>query len=92
MVSKRRPPYSVELNLGPTPEPHRVRVVGMVGDQEVATDQIWLNQGAQRFRVELIEPRVGGIYPGSLTARVEVQTPDGQPPSRGRALPQRSDG
>ncbi|MCP3962985.1 MAG: VWA domain-containing protein [bacterium] len=81
-LSKRRPPYSVELDLGSSPEPHRVRVVGFFGGAEVATDQIWLNQGAQRFRVHLIEPRPGGIYPGSLTARVGVETPDGGPPER----------
>ena len=78
----RRPPWSAEFNLGPSPAPHRVRVVGFVGDQEVATDQVWLNQGALRFRVRLVEPRSGGIYPGSLTARIEVETPDGQPPER----------
>ncbi len=83
ILSKRRPPYSVELDLGSDPAPHRVRVVGFVdGDQEVATDQIWLNQGAQRFRVLLIEPRAGGIYPGSLTVRAEVETPGGMPPER----------
>ena len=81
-LSKRRPPYSVELDLGDVPEPHRVRVVGFKGDAEVATDQIWLNQGAQRFRVHLIEPRPGGIYPGQVTARVQVDTPDDKPPER----------
>ncbi|MEE8138872.1 MAG: VWA domain-containing protein, partial [Thermoanaerobaculia bacterium] len=82
VISKLRPPYSVELNLGPVPEPHRIRVVGFAGGREVATDQIWLNQGAQRFRVRLIEPRRGGIYPGSLTVRIEVEAPDGRPPER----------
>jgi Ca-activated chloride channel family protein len=82
VLTKRTPPYSVELNLGNTPSPHRVRVVGYRGTDEVATDQLWLNQGAQRFRVRMIEPRPGGIYPGSLTARVEVDTPDGKPPQR----------
>ena len=82
VLSKRRPPYSVELELGQTAEPRRVRVVGFAGDTEVATDQIWLNQGAQRLRVHLIEPRPGGIYPGGLTARVQVDTPNGEPPER----------
>ncbi len=82
VLSKRRPPYSVELDLGDAPEPRRVRVVGFAGDAEVATDQIWLNQGAQRFRAQLIEPRPGGIYPGSVTAAVQVDTPSDQPPAR----------
>ncbi len=82
VLSKRRPPFSVELDLGSAPEPHRVRVVGFAGDAEVATDQIWLNQGAQRFRTHLIEPRPGGIYPGTVSTRVQVDTPDDKPPER----------
>ena len=82
VLTKRRPPYSVELDLGSEPRPRRVRVVGFDGDREVATDQLWLNQGAQRFRVLLVEPRPGGIYPGGVRARVHVETPDGKPPER----------
>ena len=82
VITKRKAPYSIELNLGDVPAAHRVRVVGYRGDEEVASDQVWLNQGAQRFRVRMIEPRPGGIYPGSLTARIEVDTPDGGPPER----------
>ncbi len=82
VLSKRRAPYSVELDLGTAPEPHRVRVVGFAGGIEVATDQIWLNQGAQRFRVHLIEPRPGGIYPGTVNVRAQVDTPDEMPPER----------
>jgi VWFA-related protein len=82
VLAKRNPPYSVELDLGETPSAHRVRVVGYLGDREIATDQIWLNQGVQRFRVRLVEPRPGGIYPGAVGARVQVETPDGQPPER----------
>ncbi len=82
VLSKRRPPYSVELDLGPDPVPRRVRVVGFAGDREVATDQVWLNQGAQRFRVYLVEPRAGGIYPGGVTARVDVEAPVGATPER----------
>ncbi len=82
VISKRRPPYSVELNLGQDAAPHRVRVVGFSGTTEIASDQVWLNQGSQRLRVRFIEPRPGGIYPGSLTARIAVDTPDGTPPER----------
>lgn len=81
-LSKRKPPFSVELDLGQEPVPHRVRVVGFVDDQEVATDQIWLNQGPQRFRVGFVEPQSGGIYPGGFIARIDVSTPDGRPPQK----------
>jgi VWFA-related protein len=82
VISKRRPPYSVELNLGEAPAPHSVRAVAYRGDEEISTDQLWLNQGNQRFLVRFLEPRSGGLYPGGLTARVQVDTPDGQPPQR----------
>lgn len=82
VLAKRKPPYSVVMDLGEAATPHRVRVVGLVEDREVATDQVWLNQGAQRFRVHLVEPRADGLYPGSVTARVEVQTPDDSQPER----------
>ena len=82
VFSKRRPPYSVELDLGPAPLPRSVRVAGSVGGREVATDQIWLNQGARIFRVRLVEPRPGAIYPGGLTARAVVETPGGAAPER----------
>jgi len=82
VLSKRSPPYSVELDLGAAPVPHTVRVVGERGGREVTTDQIWINQGAQRFRVRLVEPRAGGIYPGSVATRVEVETPGGAAPER----------
>ena len=80
VFSKRTPPYSVELDLGEDPLPHRVRVIGLIDGREVATDQIWLNQGSQRFVTRLIEPREGGIYPGTVTVRAEVVTPDGADP------------
>jgi len=82
VFTKRSPPYSVELDLGEAPEPHRVRVVAFVDEREVATDQVWLNQGAMRFQVRLVEPRPGGIYPGTVTARAEVETPESEPPAR----------
>ncbi|REJ85538.1 MAG: VWA domain-containing protein [Acidobacteria bacterium] len=82
IFAKNSPPFSVELDLGELPEPHRVRAIAYRGDEEVATDQLWLNQGSQRLRVQLVEPRAGGIYPGALTARAEVVTPDGTPPAK----------
>ncbi len=78
VLAKRRPPYSVELDLGDAPTPRTVRVVGYADGEEVATDQLWLNQGQQRFAVRLIEPRRGGLYPGGLTARAVVQAPADQ--------------
>ncbi|MEM1248217.1 MAG: VWA domain-containing protein [Acidobacteriota bacterium] len=78
VLAKRRPPYSAELDLGEAPVPHTVRVVGYFEGNEVATDQLWLNQGQQRFAVRLVEPRPRGLYPSGVVARAAVQTPAGQ--------------
>ena len=78
VLSKKRPPYSVELDLGTVPRVHRVRVLATDRDGEVlASDEIEVNTGQQRFAVRLLEPRRGQRYRGSLLARAALDTPDG---------------
>lgn len=78
ILSKRRPPYSVELDLGEIPEAHRLRVDGFDAQgQRLATDEILVNPGGQRFRVHLSEPRAEATYRQSLRAVVQVAVPDG---------------
>ncbi len=78
LLTKKRPPFSVELNLGAVAETHRLRVVafGPEGD-ELASDEMVINQGGQRFRVRLIEPRSDRTYETSLSAVVQAEVPDG---------------
>jgi len=79
LLTKRRPPFSVELNLGDTAAAHRLRVVAYdAAGEEVASDEIAINQGGQRFRVRLVEPRSERTYEQSLSAVVQVEVPDGQ--------------
>lgn len=79
LLTKRRPPFSVELNLGEIAASHRLRVVAYDGDGgEVASDEMIINQGGQRFRVRFIEPRDDRRYEESLSAVVQVEVPDGQ--------------
>ncbi len=79
LLTKRRAPYSVELDLGSTPIPHLLRASGFDGDgEELASDEIQLNPGGQRFRVRLSEPRSGRGYRRSAPAVVDVQAPDGK--------------
>ena len=76
ILTKNRPPYSVELNLGTLPATRRLRVVGFQEDREVAADEIRLNQGGQRFRVHITEPRPDRSYDESILARVQVEVPE----------------
>lgn len=79
ILSKRRPPYSVELYLGEVPEAHRLRADGYGADGALlASDELVLNPGGQRFRVHITEPRHGVTYRDSLRAAVQVITPDGE--------------
>ena len=79
IFSKRTAPYSVELDLGDVPVAHHLRVNGYGDDGTIlATDEILMNPGGQRFRVSLTEPQQGRRYSESLRAAVQVAVPDGE--------------
>ncbi|MDX1385274.1 MAG: GWxTD domain-containing protein, partial [Thermoanaerobaculia bacterium] len=78
VLTKARPPYSVEINLGRAPRVRRLqaRAVGPEG-KTLARDEILLNSGPHRFGVRLIEPQRGSRYTASVRANAEVQVPEG---------------
>jgi Ca-activated chloride channel family protein len=78
-VTKNRPPFNVEIDLGPYPRMHLLRAEAQDADgQVVAQDEILLNAGEHRFDVRLVEPKAGGRYNESLVARAEVEVPKGR--------------
>jgi VWFA-related protein len=79
VLTKKRPPFSVELDLGNLPRPRTLTATALdaAGDQ-VASDEMVINSAANRFQVRLAEPRKGKHYENSLLARAEVQAPEGQ--------------
>jgi Ca-activated chloride channel homolog len=77
LLTRNRPPYEVQLDLGPVPKPHRLAVSGLSPRGEVlATDELVLNAGAQRFAIKLREPQPGRTYRTSLRAEAEVAAPE----------------
>ncbi|HVS64517.1 MAG TPA: VWA domain-containing protein [Thermoanaerobaculia bacterium] len=77
-VIKNRPPFNVELDLGPFPRLHTLEVSGYdVDGRLIADDAIQLNAGGERFRVRLLQPRTGERASASLLARAEVDIPKG---------------
>ncbi|MDX1503079.1 MAG: VWA domain-containing protein, partial [Thermoanaerobaculia bacterium] len=77
VMTKARPPFSVELDLGRAPRLHRLMAVGVDAEgRELTRDRLLLNVGPQRFAVRLLEPRPGR-YRYSLRARAEVDLPRG---------------
>jgi Ca-activated chloride channel family protein len=77
-LTKKRPPFSVDLNLGPQPRTHLIRALAEAADGKVlAEDQLLLNAGPHRFGVRLLEPQAGRHYAASLRAEAKVEVPEG---------------
>src|SRR6185295_507643 len=75
VLTRNRPPYVAQLDLGRAPRPHRLAVEGWSrGGEVLAKDDLVLNAGAQRFAVRLMEPRAGTAYQRSLRADARVAT------------------
>ena len=75
-VTKNRPPFNVEIDLGPYPQLRSSAPRVSTPGQVVADDQILLNGGEHRFSLQLVEPRSGRRYDVSLTARAEIEVPN----------------
>jgi Ca-activated chloride channel family protein len=79
VMSKTRPPFSVEIDLGPSPRLHTLEAVALdeTGDI-VARDRIPINAGPHRFAVRLLAPQPGERFASSLRAMAEVDLPQGE--------------
>jgi Ca-activated chloride channel family protein len=77
VLTKKAPPFSVELDLGTSPRTRTLAVAAFdsKGDT-LASDEIQVNATDNRFRVHLVEPQQGKRYESSLLARAEVQAPE----------------
>jgi Ca-activated chloride channel family protein len=79
VMSKARPPYSLELDLGPIPRPHVVRAVALDAEgRRVGVDELDLNAGEHRFAIRLLSPRSGEAHVGPTEVRVELAVPEGE--------------
>ncbi|HSS48868.1 MAG TPA: VWA domain-containing protein [Thermoanaerobaculia bacterium] len=79
VLTKKAPPYSVELDLGKVPRTHLLGATAYDAAGEVlASDELQVNAAGNRFRVRLAEPQRGKRYESSLLARAEVDAPEGE--------------
>lgn len=79
VLTKQRPPFSVELDLGTLPRPRTLTATAYdAAGAEVAADEMLINSAANRFQVRLVEPQKGKRYENSLLARADTQVPDGK--------------
>ena len=76
LVSKRRPPYQVEIDVGAVPRALSLRVDAYdAGGGVVATDEVAINSGPHRFAVRLTSPQRGAAHTSSVRAAAEVEAP-----------------
>jgi Ca-activated chloride channel family protein len=79
VLTKRTPPFSVELDLGSLPRPRLLAATAFdASGREIARDELLVNSAYNRFRVRLAEPRQGQSYQSSVPVRAEVEVPDGE--------------
>ncbi len=78
LLTKTRPPFSIEVNLGAVPRTHVVRAVAYdAAGNELAADQLTVNAGQHHFEIELVEPRPNAALAQVTRARAQVRIPDG---------------
>ncbi|HSM12467.1 MAG TPA: VWA domain-containing protein, partial [Thermoanaerobaculia bacterium] len=79
VLTRGRPPWTVELDLGTAPRIHRLAAVGLDRrGHEVARDEVLLNSGPHRFTVRLALapwPLAAGEV---IEARAVIEVPEGE--------------
>jgi Ca-activated chloride channel homolog len=79
VITRTRPPFDADLNLGPLPRKHTIRVVGYgPTGRSVGEDEMVINAGSESFRVKIISPPKGAKISGSVPVSVAVTTPEGK--------------
>jgi Ca-activated chloride channel family protein len=76
LLTRNRPPWTVELRVGELPRSVRVRAVAHDAQgASLAADELLLNGAPHRFTVRLVEPREGAVT-APVRVRVEVRPPE----------------
>jgi len=79
VLTKTRPPYGIEIDVGNSPRPHEITAIALdEAGNELARDSLTLNEGPYRFSVRLIEPVASQTYRDKVRARAEPTLPIGE--------------
>lgn len=79
LLTKNRPPFSVELSLGSVPRTRTLRVEGFdAAGNELASDELVLNPAPHAFEIRLVQPVASGAPGSDITFRVDAQVPEGR--------------
>jgi len=77
VMTKRRPPFSGDLDLGTLPRKHSVKVIGYdKNGKTIAEDEMILNEGREAFRIRLVSPEKGINLAGPTRVVADVAVPE----------------
>ncbi len=77
VVTKRRPPFAADLDLGELPRKHVIKVIGYSKDgQPIAQDEVILNEGREAFRIRITSPSKGAALAGAVRVVADLAIPE----------------
>jgi len=77
VMTKTRPPFEADVNLGPLPRKQTVRVVAYGPDgRAVGEDEYVVNEGKEVFRVRILSPEKGAKVAGPVKVVAAVAVPE----------------
>ena len=79
VMTKRQPPYTLDLDFGSVPRPHRIRALAINDKGNAITgDELVINTGNEPFRVHIVSPRVALNVHGQTRVEMAVAVPEGK--------------
>ena len=79
VMTKTRPPFDADLNMGPLPRKQTIRVVGYAETgRAVGEDEYTVNEGKEVFRVRVMSPMKGARVTGPTKVVAAVVVPEGK--------------
>ena len=79
VMTKRQPPYTLDLDFGNVPQVRHIRAVAISDKGDVlAGDEIAVNTGNDPFRVRIVSPRVAVKARGRMRVEMAVNVPEGK--------------
>jgi Ca-activated chloride channel family protein len=79
VMSKRQPPYALDLDFGRVPQVHRIRALALDDKGTmIAGDEATVNTGNDPFRVRIVSPRVAFKLRGRTRVEMAVSLPEGK--------------
>ena len=79
VMTRTRAPFDADLNLGPLPRKHTIRVVAYgPSGRAVGEDEYIVNEGREVFRVRIMTPQKGAKVSGPTPVAATVAVPEGK--------------